>query len=252
MRRWVRSLGHPLAAVIPAAWIVAYLAVVSVAPQRRLMEWFGPAGRPYAHPLLLVPVLWGCVSMGLASVVRVRWDWRGLGAHLAHGGVLVLVAGGCWYAIGREHGQAVAQRTAEGWSPVTQYLSTPAVERAVADDPYGPVPADAWRPLGGELRIETARRRMGPGGRVVDDVRCRGVVVDPRGRREVLLGLNRPIRVGPYQVALGRWDGDAVVLQVTTRPGVWAVWWGLGLIVAGMVWAFHVKPLLRGAKEGSR
>jgi hypothetical protein len=85
-------------------------------------------------------------------------------------------------------------------------------------------------------------------GTVRDFVTTVAVQSADRSRQEVIR-LNEPLSVGPYRLSHGAWlprpqEPDAIVFTVATRPGLWVVWLGCGLIVAGMLWAFYVKPVV--------
>ena len=82
-------------------------------------------------------------------------------------------------------------------------------------------------------------------------------IITEEGKRSEKLSLNHPIRLGPYQIGQSRWIPDPrrpmeIVFTVATRPGLVVVWLGGAMIVAGMVIAFYVKPLLLKRRERLR
>jgi len=105
------------------------------------------------------------------------------------------------------------------------------------------------RPLPGTVRIRRAEYRTYPGSVVPMEFRCRVDVETDGEVRQHTLALNRPVRVGRFQLAhagwrRGRGSGGTVTLLASTRPGLPLVWTGCALIVAGLLYAFYAKPLL--------
>lgn len=103
------------------------------------------------------------------------------------------------------------------------------------------------------LRIEKAEYLPSSDGKTAKDYRC-DVVVDGA---PAVIGLNRPLRAGDWQFTQGHWLDDAddprmIMFEVSSRRGLPTIWTGLGLIAAGMFWAFFIKPLLGGKREGEQ
>ena len=379
------------------ALLAAYVGVASVWP-----EWLArllgtaPDG-VYRHwlPVGLGALL--CLSILIATIVRIPLRLRHAGAWCSHLGVLVLAAGAAWYAIGSVSGYCVNQlrRVHSGsgseWIPTGSFYLNDAYAAYVAVDKGEPVQTPlagldpdrgtecsfplAGAPQGvsiralsctagpepvldveirGELwssvarvpfveflgqddmtlvslpdvravRLAFSRRRLPlpepikilqavylthPGSVVPKDYRCEvrigsddglvltldeeSVLYSPnesllvsgdelipnssadsrpyRSRRDVrveTISLNRPIRVGPYQLSQGIWWPDAtiwadapveprsttseaifeggslsaaIIFEVRSRPGLPLILAGLAMIVAGMLFAFYVKP----------
>jgi len=102
------------------------------------------------------------------------------------------------------------------------------------------------RPLATRLEIVDARYEVHPGSLTPKDYLCD--VRTPDGRVDTI-GLNRPLRVGDYQISQGSWipSPDAphqIVFLVSSRPGLGAVWTGCILIAVGLPYSFYVKPLI--------
>jgi hypothetical protein len=109
--------------------------------------------------------------------------------------------------------------------------------------------------LGCVLHIREAEYLTQPGSVVPKDYRCRVEVETPDGRREALLRLNHPLRVRGLQVSQGAWlprpqRPMQIQLLVSSRPGVPSVWIGCVLVIAGLLYAFYVKPLVLRRREG--
>jgi len=122
--------------------------------------------------------------------------------------------------------------------------------RRVADVSFGPPQA----PLGGRMSVLEARYETFPASAVPKDYLCR-VRTEANGKtNDVTLRLNHPVRVGAYQISQGTWLPEATAPQVLlfsvrTQPGLPLVWTGCGMILAGMLFAFYIKPLLRRRKD---
>jgi hypothetical protein len=82
------------------------------------------------------------------------------------------------------------------------------------------------------------------------DFLCRLAVLEGGGTfRPAECGLNRPAAIGPYRLYQDRWwprgqDPQEIVFQVSSAPGLPAVWTGCILIGLGLFYAFYLKPLL--------
>lgn len=158
-------------------------------------------------------------------------------------------------------GPAVAVRIATGdwetttWVPFADFLELAEPERL--DTPAGAVFLQYSRrlmSLGGVVKIHKSEYLTQPGSVVPRDFRCEVEVETGDHERQAVLGLNRPLRMGPLQISQGSWTPDPrhpmrIQLFVSSRPGLNAVWIGCGLIVAGLVYAFYVKPLVLRRRE---
>ncbi|MFW6066687.1 MAG: hypothetical protein ACOC9S_07680 [Planctomycetota bacterium] len=153
-------------------------------------------------------------------------------------------------------GRAVAVRIASDdwqvttWIPYADFTELVSGERV--ETPVGPVYLQYSRrkvSLGGVLRVREAEYLTQPGSVVPRDFRCDVTVETPQGKREAILGLNRPVRIGGLQISQGTWMPDPhhpmrIQLLVNSRPGLVAVWIGCGLTVVGLMYAFYVKPVV--------
>jgi len=116
--------------------------------------------------------------------------------------------------------------------------------------------AQARQPLGAEVDVLTAEYTTWPASVVPRDFTCRLRVRTEGDERLETLALNRPVMVGRFQLSQGEWRPDprepmVLVFSAATRPALPAVWAGCGLVLAGMLFAFYVKPVLarrRGAR----
>ena len=106
------------------------------------------------------------------------------------------------------------------------------------------------RPLGGKVDLLGAEYQTQPGSHVPKDYRCDLRVTREGRERKETLSLNNPVKLGPYQLSQDRWEPatggqpSVIFLGVRSRPGLPAIWAGCSMIVAGLLWAFYVKPLL--------
>lgn len=135
LRRALRLTGSTWIGVILIAWILLYLAVVSVwesadpAGLRRLLgiqlTWRDQtAAGVYSHWLLVAPGVGLCVNLLAATLTRVRLSLPNAGAWSCHLGVLVLAAGATWYVLARQSGRAFAVRTETGFSEINCFYLT--------------------------------------------------------------------------------------------------------------------------------
>jgi len=111
----------------------------------------------------------------------------------------------------------------------------------------------AHHPLPLEIRAIKPAYLTYPGSVIPKDYRCDVSLSD--GARETI-SLNNPLRLGEYQISQGSWfpsggDPQHIVLLVRTRPGLELIWIGCVLIVAGLPYAFYVKPLILKRKRGA-
>lgn len=104
-------------------------------------------------------------------------------------------------------------------------------------------------PLGAELKIRSAEFVTYPGTAKAMDYRCAADVTAGAQRRRVVISLNNPLRIGPYQLFQNSWEPDGpnvsrITLGVASRPALPAIWTGCALICLGLPYAFYVKPLI--------
>jgi len=109
-------------------------------------------------------------------------------------------------------------------------------------------------PLRAEVRLLSADYQTWPASVVPKDYLCRLRVTRGQDRRRETLSLNHPVKVGPYQISQGTWGPDPsdpsfITFGVATRPGLWLIWTGCGLMVAGMLVAFYIRP---GRRKGAQ
>lgn len=104
-------------------------------------------------------------------------------------------------------------------------------------------------PLGAELKVRSAEFVTYPGSAKAMDYRCAADVTAGAKRRRVVISLNNPLRIGPYQLFQNSWQPDGpnvsrIILGVASRPGLPVIWTGCALICLGLPYAFYVKPLI--------
>ncbi len=109
------------------------------------------------------------------------------------------------------------------------------------------------KPLGATVKIKEAVYETYPGSLVPHDYICEVQIVQAGESRADELSLNKPLRVGDYLIAQGSWLPDAtetqqLVFLVSKRSGMWAIWTGCCMIIAGMLFSFYVKPILTGSR----
>ncbi len=115
-------------------------------------------------------------------------------------------------------------------------------------------------PLGATIRIVSIDYETYPASLVPKDFRCDFQITQPDKTGQVgqirseTLSLNKPVRAGDYLISQGSWLPDPaapqqLVFLVSKRSGIWAIWAGAGLIIAGMGFSFYVKPIIAGSKE---
>lgn len=126
----------------------------------------------------------------------------------------------------------------------------PAVPASVDGRPFWLRFSRARRPLPSEVRVVEPERVTFANSSMVKDYLCT-LAVD--GRREKL-SLHEPVQVGRWRWTQGQWVPDAdrperIVFGVRSRPGLWLVWVGCGMVALGLPLAFYVKPLLLRRKE---
>lgn len=106
-----------------------------------------------------------------------------------------------------------------------------------------PVPLDAT------LQITRAVYESHGGSVTPRDYICDVDVRQGGQTRSGVIRLNGPMHVGPWQVSQGAWmpnarDPRQIAFEVASRPGLWVIWTGMAMIVAGMLWGFYVRPVL--------
>jgi len=99
--------------------------------------------------------------------------------------------------------------------------------------------------------IVQMRYKTYPGSGIPRDYLCTLAALDERGQpaEHLTCGLNRPADLGPVRLYQDEWrpgpeDPQEAIFLVRSRPGLWAVWLGCGLICVGIPYAFYVKPVL--------
>ncbi len=110
------------------------------------------------------------------------------------------------------------------------------------------------KPLGATIKIDSAEYETYPASLVPKDFRCDVRIIQDGETHPARLSLNKPIRVGGFQIAQGSWMPDAtapqqLVFLVSKRSGMWGIWTGCCLIIAGLLFSFYVKPILATSKE---
>lgn len=116
--------------------------------------------------------------------------------------------------------------------------------------------AQASLPLPKQISIENANYVTYSGTEVPKDYICNLRIGRGESTMRENLRLNHPIMVGQYQVSQGAWLDDPrepmmIVLEVSSRPGLWLVWLGMAIIVVGLAWLVMVKPLLPGGRDAA-
>jgi hypothetical protein len=252
--------------------VIAYLAIASVWTEG-FARFLGvePQG-VYGHWFLLS--LWGllCVNLLTATIGRLPWRAASLGAWASHMGVIVLAAGALRYCVLGVSGQCESWRIAPRgaassqngaapsrpsapaesprWSPIAHFFTDRAMREAESP---GAEPAAAT-PLPAAVQIIRAEYISQPYSSMPKDYVCDVLVTWPDGTEDRgTISLNHPLKLGTYQLSQSAWQPSGerpmtIILGVRSRPGLPMVWGGMGLILAGMLFAFHVKPgLLRRA-----
>ncbi|MFP4104968.1 MAG: hypothetical protein ACLFVU_02665 [Phycisphaerae bacterium] len=104
--------------------------------------------------------------------------------------------------------------------------------------------------LPGQAEVISARRTYYTGTMVVKDLASRIRIRSPEGAVEYgTITLNSPVSLGPYQLSQGQWLPEAgqpevVLVNISSKPGLWLVWVACGLTLSGLVFAFVIKPIL--------
>lgn len=109
----------------------------------------------------------------------------------------------------------------------------------------------AFAPQAGKMPVPFAvtqvRAAEGPGGQPTGDVISTLVPRGPEGQAgdPQQCRLNQPVDFGKIRVFEGavNWPLE-VYYQVATRPGLWTIWVGCGLILVSLPYSFWLKPLL--------
>ncbi|MFW6133530.1 MAG: hypothetical protein ACOC8F_06495 [Planctomycetota bacterium] len=106
------------------------------------------------------------------------------------------------------------------------------------------------RPLRRPIAVADPQYVTFAGSSMPRDYRC---TLTTDGRVDTLT-LHDAVSVGPWRLTHGRWlpDGpepERIILNASTRPGVWLVWLGCALMAVGLPYAFFIKPLLLRRKE---
>ncbi|MBI5726037.1 MAG: hypothetical protein HZA50_18905 [Planctomycetes bacterium] len=115
--------------------------------------------------------------------------------------------------------------------------------------------AQASLPLPRQISICATTFITHPGSEVPADYICHLNIDRGENVRKEVLQLNRPVMVGQYQISQGAWLDDPrrprmIVLEVSSRPGLWLVWLGMAILALGLVWSILIKPLLPGHQAG--
>ncbi len=139
-------------------------------------------------------------------------------------------------------------------------------ESAVVFDPLGEYDPSAWLcghqrtlsltfgrkklSLPTAVQIAAARYEASLGGVLPMEYHC-DLEIDGKN---LVLGLNKPVRVGKYQLTHGHWLDDPqhprlIILDVASREGLTIIWTGLAMVMIGLFWAFYIKPLFNRRGE---
>ena len=246
--------------------IVVYLGGVSVWTEEAARFLRVEPEGVYRHWLLVAMAGLLCANLLIATAARVPWRPASAGAWISHLGVLALAAGTAVYAMNGVSGYCEAWRVAPDQAKHLSAATWPAaswtpIHRFYREEDLRGPPGDADElpsiPLPAAVQITRAEYVPQEGSPLPKDFLCEVRVTWPDGRVEsnLAVSLNHPLRVGPYQISQSSWYPSPqrpmrIVLAVRSRPGLPMIWLGMGLMIAGMLFAFYVKPLI--LRKGDR
>lgn len=191
------------------------------------------------------------VNLFAAQVHRFRWEWRAMGLHLIHTGVILILLGGLLTdLLSVESQMQIAQGETKTYSEDTRRMEWITMDQKSSGVGHVTAfPTAYLRPVRYEkpyrITLQKFTREYYPGTEIPKAFSSHITLSDPtRGvNRDVVISMNHPFRYDGetfYQVGFGR-DGLSSILLVVSNPGFAAPYLACAALCLGLLIQFSIQ-----------